>query len=502
MMGWWGVGLAIGLPWLAGAVWVSGSRCRDTIPGGAALALGYGYVLGLLTVTLLLRIQAALGWRLDVTAPLIIMALLALAGGGRLWRRLTLHPPLPGPPAPRGRETSHWQWLLFVLLLGWLGWRFATLAQEIWLRPLYPWDAWTTWAVRPRVWAELREWIPFVAPELWLADPTGSAYTIEAWTYPWTVPLLALWPTLALGAWNETAANLPWLGAALALGFGFYGQARWWGASPLIALIFTWLLLSLPLLDTHIALAGYADFWLATVFGLAVIAFWQWARTGDRGQGILALLLALACPLLKLEGAVWLLLFIPALLAVWLRGWPLRIVATAVAILGIGWWGAGGVAFTLPGLGAVRLTPALIQVPLLGTFNLGYRGSWDPVLNNFFILANWHLFWYLALIGAGLAVVRRPVERWQRAQLIFIITSLAALFVLFFMTDAQRWAEYYTSINRVFLEFIPALLFWALTVLIPPRSTNCAGQHLPVALDHGGSDRPDPELLAQRGQPG
>ncbi|MBZ4193410.1 MAG: hypothetical protein LAE24_03790 [Candidatus Contendobacter sp.] len=494
-MGWWGVGLAIGLPWLTGTLWISGGRRGDGVPGGGAVAMGYGYVLGLLVVTLLLRAQAALGWRLDATAPLVIMALVALAGGWRIWRQVTVHTPHPGPLLPRGRGASRWQWLLFALLLGWLGWRFVILAQEIWLRPLYPWDAWTTWAVRPRVWSEWRELIPFVAPQLWLADPTGSAYTIEAWAYPWTVPLLALWPTLALGAWNETAANLPWLGAALALGFGFYGQARWWGASPLIALIFTWLLLSLPLLDTHIALAGYADFWLATVFGLAVIAFWQWARTGDRRQGVLAVLLALACPLLKLEGAVWLMLFIPALLTVGLRGWPLRIFAAAVAILGVGWWAVGGVAFTLPGWGAFSLTPTLIQVPSLGTFNLGYRGSWDPVLNNFFVLSNWHLFWYLALIGVGLVVVRWPVERWQHAQLVLMVASLAALFVLFFMTDAQRWAEYYTSINRVFFEFIPAFLFWVLTVLVPPRSTGRAGQRLLVALDHGGSDRPDPELL-------
>lgn len=501
-MGWWGVGLALGLPGLAGMLWVAGGRDRDGAPGRWPLALGYGYVLGMLAVTLLLRAQAALGWRLDATAPLVILVLVALAGGWRLWRQRGSH---CGQSAESNRryQQPRWQWLLFALLLGWLGWRFAILAQELWLRPLYPWDAWTTWAVRPRVWAELRELVPFVASPIWLADPTGAAYTIEAWTYPLTVPLLALWPTLAFGTWNETAANLPWLGAALALGCGFYGQARGWGASPLIALIFTWLLLSLPLLDTHIALAGYADFWLATVLGLAVIAFWQWARTGDRGQGLLAVLLALACPLIKLEGAVWLVLLIPALLVVWLRGWPLRIVVAAAVILGIGWWAVGGVAFTLPGLGDYRLTPALIQAPPLGIFNLGYRGTWDPVVQNFLVLANWHLFWYLALSVAGLAVlaaVRRPVERWQRAQLVFIGFSLAALFVLFFMTDAQRWAEQYTSINRVFLDFIPAFLFWALTVLVPPRSAG--GQCLPVDLDHGSGDRPDSELLSQRAQPG
>jgi hypothetical protein len=52
---------------------------------------------------------------------------------------------------------------------------------------------------------------------------------------------------------------------------------------------------------------------------------------------------------------------------------------------------------------------------------------------------------------------------------VFVATSLLALFVLFFLTDAQLWAEQYTSINRVFLDFVPALLFWALTVLVPAR---------------------------------
>jgi hypothetical protein len=312
-----------------------------------------------------------------------------------------------------------------------------------------------------------------------LADTTGSVYTIDAWTYPYTVPLLALWPTLAYGAWNETAANLPWLGVVLALGLGFYGQARLWGVAPLTALIFTWLLLSLPLLDTHVALAGYADLWLATVFGLAVIAFFQWVRDGDRRQGWLALLLALACPSIKLEGMVWLLLFLPALLAARLRGWWLLALVGVVLALGWVWWLTGGVEFNVPGLGEFRLTPELIQVPYLGRFALGYRGSWDPVMMNFLVLVNWHLLGYLMLLATGVAVVsvfKRGAARWQRAGLVFVVTSLLALFVLFFLTDAQRWAEQYTSINRVFLEFVPAFLFWVLTVFAsralccPPRA--------------------------------
>ncbi|HMR01918.1 MAG TPA: hypothetical protein PKA43_00950 [Candidatus Competibacter phosphatis] len=471
-MEWWRVGLALGLPWLAGVLWLR-ALWRNAPAGIWPMALGYGGVLGLLAVTLLLRVQAAVGLPLNFAGPITVLTLLALAGGWLAWRRLWCDPDANPDASFNGIHWSGqklWRLALFVVLLLWLGWRLVDLAQEIWWQPLYPWDAWTTWTVRPRVWSEWHQLLPFVDLRHWLADTTGSVYTIDAWTYPYTVPLLALWPTLAYGAWNETAANLPWLGVVLALGLGFYGQARLWGVVPLTALIFTWLLLSLPLLDTHVALAGYADLWLATVFGLAVIALFQWARDGDRRQGWLALLLALACPSIKLEGVVWLFLFLPMLLTARLRGWWLLALAGVVLALGWVWWLTGGVEFNIPGLGEFRLTPELIQVPYLGRFALGYRGSWDPVMMNFLVLVNWHLLGYLMLLATGVAVVsvfKRGATRWQRAGLVFVVTSLLALFVLFFLTDAQRWAEQYTSINRVFLEFVPAFLFWVLTVFHP-----------------------------------
>lgn len=472
-MEWWRVGWALAIPWFAGALWVR-VLWRDAPAAVWPLALGYGGLLGLLAATLLLRVQAALGLPLDWAGPTIALALLALVGGWLVWRRTLRGGEVLPNRCLKAQDQERapkagvkWRQALFVLLLAWLGVRFINLALEVWWRPLYPWDAWTTWAVRPRVWSELGQLAPFVDSQRWLTDATGSVYTLEAWTYPYTVPLLALWPTLAYGAWNETAANLPWLGCALGLGLGFYGQARLWGASALTALVFTWLLLSLPLLDTHVALAGYADLWLATVFGLAAIAFFQWARNGDRRQGLLAVLLALACPLIKLEGAVWLLLFLPAWLVARLGGWLLLALAGIAAALGLGWWLVDGIIFGVPGLGELILKPDLIQVPYLGRFTLGYRGGWDPVVKNFLILANWHLLGYLALIAAGVAavtLVRGRVERWLRAELLFVAVSLVALFVLFFLTDAQRWAEQYTSINRVVLDFVPAFLFWVLTM--------------------------------------
>ena len=467
----WLTGLALMLPGLAGALWVR-AGWRAAPPGMWPLALGYGYMLGMLAVSLLLRLQSALGFAPSSNAPLLVLAFLTLAGGGLAWRRSRGGGSVAmdvRDPNDRWFGQPIWRQVLFFVLLAWLGWRLTGLVQEIWWRPLFPWDAWTTWTVRPKVWSELRQWTPFVDPQRWVNDATGALYTIEAWNYPDTVPLLALWPTLTFGAWNETVANLPWSGAALALGFGFYGQARWWGATPLIALVSTGMLLSLPILDTHIDLAGYADLWMTVVFSLAVIAFFQWLWSGDRRQGVLAVLLAVACPLIKLEGAVWLLLFLPALLLVGLRGWPLRLLAASVAVLGIGWWAVGGVAFGVPGLGELQLRPRLIQIPYLGRFNLGYRGTWEPVLKNFFVLGSWHLFWYLMLAAVVAAVPGLRAERWRRIMAVFIGSCLLALFVLFFFTDAQYWAEEYTSINRVFLEFVPAFMFWVMTVFVPPR---------------------------------
>ena len=460
----WRAGLALIIPWLAGTLGVR-TLWRNAPVGGWPLALGYGYFLGLLAAILLLRAQVAAGGPLDWTGPTLALAVLGLAGGVLARRRGGLSVSCWNPwwAMPGGIERG-----LFILLLAWLGWRLFLLAQEVWLRPLYPWDAWTTWEVRARVWSELRQWVPFVDPQRWLADASSSVYTVHAWEYPDAVSLLALWPTLAFGAWHEPVAHLPWLGAGVALGLGFYGQARLWGASPLAALIFVWLLLSLPVLDTHIALAGYADLWLAAVFGLAVCALLQWAQTGDRWQGVLALMLALACPWIKREGLVWALLLIPAAAVVWTpRRYWLWLVGGFLLALTL-WFMVGGVVFTVAGWGDVRLTPEVIQLPVLGRFELHYHDIWEPVVRNLLILGNWHLLGYLLLAALLAGLPRTLAEPWRLAGMIVMGSGLLMLFVLFFFTEAYLWAVEYTSINRVFLQFAPALLFWALTVSVRP----------------------------------
>ncbi|MTW19566.1 hypothetical protein [Allochromatium palmeri] len=462
---WFAVGLSLLLPWLTGTVLVRRLWPAGT-PGVWPLALGYGYWLGLLAGALALYPLSMLGLRVAFWLLMLGFAL-TLGWAVHGWR----------PPAWGALQSFQPAWdrdrralgsrLLCVLLLGWIGLRFTVLALEVWWQPLYPWDAWTTWAVRARVWSELGQLVPFVAPKVWASDSSGAVYTIEAWHYPSLVSFLALWPTLAAGGWNETAANLPWLGGAIALALGFYGQARLWGTSPLTSLVALWLLISLPLLDTHVALAGYADLWLAGALGLSLMAFLQWTRTGDRRQAVFCLVLAASWPLLKLEGAAWLVLLVPAWILAEARWRRIGLSLIAAAVLGFGLAWLIGLRFEAPLIGQIEISATALQLPFIGRFELGYHDNWGVFARTLLGLENWHLLGYLLLVGLAVAswrIVRGERSPWLLSGLTLVLGSLMLLWGLFFLTDAHRWAEQGTSLGRLLLQFVPFYVFFLLTL--------------------------------------
>ena len=465
-----------------------GVFCPKQTPGRWPMLVGYGYLIGVLGVALMLRAQAALGLPLRAAPLLILTGLLAALAVIVLQRRKQQLAPRP-EHGIEGDRLPRWQRIVWGMLFLWLSLRLIGLGLEVWWQPLFPWDAWTTWGVRARVWTEQQALVPFVSPQDWLAATAGTTYTIDAWHYPATVSLLSAWPALAFGDWNETAANLPWLGCALALGLGFYGQSRIWGASALQSMVFTWLLLSLPMLDTHVALAGYADIWLATVLGFAFMSFLQWARTGDSRQGWLSLLFIASLPMIKVEGAVWTLSFVPALLFAKSRGdWLLACVALSGGVIALLWM-LGGVAFEVPGLGQFRLEPDQLLLPRIGEFQLAHQGSWAPVVKHIFLYSNWHLFGYLlalSLMAALIQTLRGRAEPFMRAALAWVITSLIALYLLFFWTQAARWVIQGTSFNRIVLQFVPAMMFWimALWVAIQKSARNPGPKSATNASDH------------------
>jgi len=487
--------LALALPWLAAILWVR-LLLTTPAPGRWLIVIGYGYPFSVVGVTLLLRLMDMAGLPLNTGAPLLASAFIAAAALPVLQRqRAQPRTAAEVPTAPIGVGLPAWQIALIIVLGLWISLRLLNLALEVWSRPLFPWDAWTVWGLRARVWTELRELVPFVSPAKWLTATDASLYTTSAWAYPTTVSLAATWPALASGGWNEAAANLPWLALILALASAFVGQARRWGATWTVAVIFVWLLLSLPILNTHVALAGYADLWVAAAIGLGLMAFLQWARSGDRSQALLAILMLLIASSLKREGVIWVLLFLPALLAARVHGrWLLATLGISAALV-LTLWHTGALTSPAAGIGPIVITSSRVELPWLGAFNIEHHTDWTPMLMHLFVYGNWHLLAYgipVAVIVASVSVVVGPGDRALRAGLVWAAAVLITCYLLFFWTEAHYWVEIGTSVNRILLQFAPGLLFWMLTVWTGLLRTGGRTDGVPIAgAPHIGSVRRD-----------
>lgn len=436
------------LPWLTGALGLSLLWRRAS--KHHALLLGYGYVLASLGLTLWMRLLSFFGIKFSlllVSAPLLLLIIVSLFLMRRSIRwpwaidwKTTLF-------SDAWRRQVVWQRLVWWALALFIGFRILLLALQIWWQPLYPWDAWIQWATKARVWFELGYLAPFTHYAHWLTTEP-AVYMDSAPHYPATVPLLQVWTALSLGRWDDSVINLPWLSFMLALGLAFYGQLRYWGSSPLYALLGAYLVTSLPFLNTHVALAGYADLPLAVVYGLAAMAFFLWTQKREWQQGLLALALALACPLIKTPGWVWLASFLPALLPVFFPRHGLKYLA-----------GLGGAAVL--GLAVLAETKPLI----LGyRLQLDFQPAWQPIGLNYFQFANWHLLWYglpIALLLSFRNVLKPPLVSLS------VLTGcvLAVLFVVFFFSSAYAWVEDFTTVNRATLHVVPLVLFYVLVLL-------------------------------------
>ena len=438
--------------------------------GAWAAILGYGYFFGVLSTTLLMRLWDQVG--LDQSF-LGIGATLSLVTAVGWWVAGTATASV-AVRSQAGVACFGWAKLLVVLLAGVLALRLASIVAEVVWRPLYPWDAWWHWAAKAKVWVELRDLVAFVPPQQWLGQTPGTqpVYTIDAWNYPPTVPLIQTWMGLALGRWDDSLINLPWVQCLVAMALALYGQSRQWGASALQALVFVYLLASMPMVDTHAALAGYADIWLGAFYLLAFMSFSQWLRSGERSQLILAAVFAAGCTQIKVPGLVWSLTFLPALGATLLsRRWlaaisAVTLVAVVVTVT------VGGFSVELPGVGDFKLTAGEVVIPYLGRYVFDYHPAWRPLGENLFVLANWHLMVFMVLAQFVLALPRLLAKPEYRVMTLPIATGFLFLAIVFFFTDEYRYAADYSIVNRAILHMVPALVFFALVLyrgLLEPK---------------------------------
>lgn len=436
--------LALALPMLLGMLCLQ-RIVPAGLPGRVALVAGNGGLLGLLFLPQLMRLFAAAGLGLHLvglTVALILLALLVT----RLPQSARHNPSHPGQPAASGLAQA-----LFALFFALIAVRTVSLGLELLWRPLFPWDATMQWATKARVWFEHADLVPFVDHDTWLALGGAGVYTDRHPYYPATVPLLQTWICLALGDWNESLMNLPWLACYAALGLAFYGHLRLAGAGPVVAVAFTYLLLSMPLLNIHVALAGYADLFLAAAFGCAAMALHNWVRTRQAWLAGLCLLFALLCTQIKNEGVIWVLTLAPAAALVYFSRGAVVKLSLLVAAVAVVTWLAVPADSVIVGHRLSDFTPAFNRPALSG------------LIYSVWIHDSWHLLGYLLLLALPWAALT-AAGRDYRALALALGCALAAFAFLFLFTGFGSGAVNFASVGRLELQLAPALLFLAALV--------------------------------------
>lgn len=438
--------IALLLPVLLGTVYLSIFVPAHTA-GRTALVWGNGTLLGLLALPQLMRILDAAGAGLTFTSiTALVTALIGAALLTRFYIGKADKPPQPTRAGAAG--TSGAEKTLFIFLFALIVLRTVNLGMEVFWRPLFPWDATMHWATKARVWFEFNTLVPFVDHEEWLLRPGEGFYTDRHPYYPITVPLLQVWMNLATESWNESLMNLPWVLCFMALGAAFYGQLRHAGVTPLVAISFTYLLLSTPLINIHVALAGYADLFLAAAYCGALMAFYHWSSSRQQWQAALVILFSLSCPLIKNEGAIWPMTFIPALAVMFM---PWREAAKLFLLLGlilIFLYLVIPPEVVIAGLSTGMMQPAFHPEALLG------------IAQSLLLHDNWHLFGFLLL--AVIAIVLFIPGATSGAYLP-VSTALAAalglFFYLFLFTGFGEAAMDFTAVGRLSVQLAPGLTF-------------------------------------------
>jgi hypothetical protein len=441
--------LALALPSALGAVLVA-LLLDSSTPGRKTLVFGHGILLGFMLVALLLRGLDAFGVELTFSAGAVPLALLLLLV---TWLYFYLGRGVTGPLSDSGatRAYSRTQLVLFMFFLVLIYVRILSVGLELIWRPLFPWDATMHWATKARVWFDAQAIVPFVDNQRWLEMAGVGVYTDHHADYPITTPLLQLWMSLALGYWSESLMNLPWLFCFAGLALAFFGQARAAGCSSLAAIVFTYLLVSMPLLNTHVALAGYADMFLGVFYCTAIMAFYNWSVSNRQGQALLAVIFALYLPMIKNEGFFWLLTFLPALMVVWL---PWR---NALALI------IGGMVAVL--LLLVFLPPDLVIAGnSMEQLNLKFRpAAFSGIATSIWVQDNWHLLGYLLpALGLLLVFSARSATVKYRGIGVALLSAIVLFLALFLYTKHSGGAVRFTSLGRISLHLIPSLMFLAM----------------------------------------
>lgn len=394
--------VAISIPWSLGAAIVY-ACCLSRFKPPISLTLGIGYPIGMYLAAAIGYVFLAIG----AGFPVRIILILAFVVTCAFWWQL-LH----------GKQFSKVQFYWFVpgkhwLIIGATAFGLAVLLPivvDIWLRPLFPWDAWYSYGVKARIIFETEKLPQIVTAAEWRAEYSQNSYFLST-KHPLTVPLIQAWIAGALDRWSESLINLPWIGVLVSMALLGHGIVQLISRSRSIAVLAFALILSVPAYGIHTVLAGYLETWLALCLMAFTAAAYLWLRYG--GLGLLFLMLAtFAASFATKDTAIAYLAAIG--FGVILCGLPYRwrlglvtIVVLCVSLVTIQLEWTSNPRFYIPlGEGAaVGFVDGTLHLPFMRDRSLsGPNPAWIPLLESLFFSRNFVLLGYF-ILGAGIAAI-------------------------------------------------------------------------------------------------
>lgn len=398
-----------------------------------AWSLGLAYVAGAAAVGLVGSLGLVLGLALPWWQLLLICA--GLAGAG-LVRRTGFVRPAPV-------RLGGWMRLLPAAVLVVL----AVVALDLVVQPIWTDDAWSIWAAKARSIVLLGG----LDADLLTSDSVANA------SYPLLVPVLEV---VAIRSGGLDTELIP-------LQLGLLYLAFPWALAALLRervrpLVLWTVLLAFavaPTLQIQTA-SAVADVPLAVFFAFAGVAGWRWVEEDGSPLLWLSGLFAAAAVATKVEGRIFVALLFAALAVAAVRhDRPLRrlaLAAAAVALSALPWelWAR-----------ASALEDAVSRAGGLspGPFER-ITGAGGSLLRELADPSSWLALVALAVVAVGLAV-RRPAGRDAALFTAFVVlSSLAALVVVYWTTPLDFDYHVATSVRRVITA--PAVFAAAMAPLL------------------------------------
>jgi hypothetical protein len=336
------------------------------------------------------------------------------------------------------------------------------------LLPNIAWDSWMIWEGKARQWVaqglnvDIRQW------QDWITDP-AAVFNVSA-HYPDGVSLLYFLPKLLFNDSNHVVHVLTLVAYALTT-LLMISRLQKMGTPVYLQWLIVIIMFSTPLINNHLMIFGYADIWMAMYVLLIMLTLMDYHDEKNLGTGLTVLCYLALLPMLKLEGWVWLTLFVVAhaLVSVihsrhryhWLAG------AIGLCLL---MFLLGGVSVSTP-MGRLMISSEQLVIFNLLNTPLQYTDISASLLTGFFWQNNWSLIW-LALPFLLISFFRNNHNRPSQVSHAFIILALLCFLFLFYFTSASQWASDLTALNRVVLQLTPCYLFLVFHMLSQLRGVS------------------------------